>query len=169
MGSNVRLFSFNSFFTLKGTDKMGYLDMAKSTIKNNPSWEKRPLEAKTQKGTCPSRPHFPNVGNEITEKDEKNNVTTKPSQTDLRSYQTLFEQAVTEVSTLYLPGTLEMVREDFSDLACKTQTAEDLVNELWMKAKEGAGDFSAFCDAVERWKNFHLMGIKIFRFLERNN
>ena len=78
----------------------------------------------------------------------------------MEDYQTLFGKVVDDVSRAYLPGTLEMIQEDFPELAEEMQEAEDQVNDLWLRAKEGAGDMGAFRDAVDRWKSFHLRAIR---------
>jgi hypothetical protein len=148
---------------------MGYLDLAKKAIRTNPQWVAETKDPKTEIERNPFREYCSNESNEINEKDEICNVNDDLSEPNLGTYQAIFEQAVADLSKVYLPGTLEMIREDFPDLASKTQAVEDLINELWLKARNGVGDISAFRDEVERWKNLHLMGIKIFRFLESNN
>ena len=79
----------------------------------------------------------------------------------------LFEKAVAEVGACYLPGTLEMIRADFPDLAGEIEQAEDRINELWLKAGKEPVDVGAFREAVDRWKTLHLRAIRFFSLTER--
>lgn len=85
----------------------------------------------------------------------------------INAFRNLFEKTVADISIQYIPGTLEMIREDFPELAKEIQTAEDRVNELWLQAKTEAVDLGAFSEAVERWKTLHLRAIRFFSLTER--
>lgn len=65
-------------------------------------------------------------------------------------FQSIFEKTVNEVAGKYLPGTLEMIRADFPDLAGEIEEAEDRVNDLWLKAVKGPVDVGTFREAVDR-------------------
>jgi hypothetical protein len=81
-------------------------------------------------------------------------------------YHSIFEQAVANISKVYLPGALEMIREDFPELARMQYEAEDRINELCQTAKLGQADIGTYRQAVERWKTLHLRGIRFFMLIE---
>jgi hypothetical protein len=145
---------------------MGYLDMAKNAIRTNPHRMAKIKDPQTEIDIDPSRDHYPSDGNEINEKNEIGPVAAVTPQTRLEAYQTLFEQALADISKVYLPGTLEMVREDFPDLASKTQEVEIMINELWLKARAGESNLHAFQQAVDQWKTLHMRGIQFFSIIE---
>lgn len=63
-----------------------------------------------------------------------------PLPATLDDFQSLFEKVVTEVGARYIPGTLEFIREVLPALSNEIDRAEDLINLLWLKAREGIGD-----------------------------
>jgi hypothetical protein len=138
---------------------MGYLDLALEVVKEN-------FEGKERQNQNPFPASFSEGSYEINELNEKSPC--PDTGEDLaRSFQELFEHANSELVAAYIPGTLEMIREDFPDLARETQEAEDGVNEIWLKARAGEENFEAFRAAVDRWKTLHLRGIRFFSLTER--
>ena len=91
---------------------------------------------------------------------------TVSSQATLGDFQSLFEKTVAEVGACYIPGTLEMIRADFPDLAGEIEAAEDRVNDLWLKARTEAVDVGDIREDVERWKTLHLRAIRFFSLME---
>lgn len=77
-----------------------------------------------------------------------------------------FEKADSEVETVHLLGTIQMIREDFPELWTEIEEAEDKINILWLQAREGAGDMETFREAVKKWKVLHLRAIKFFSLIE---
>jgi hypothetical protein len=90
----------------------------------------------------------------------------KPAGTSLPAtlddYQILFKSAVKAVSVQYPPGTLEMVRADFPELAGEMRETEDGINDLWLQAQEGSEDIDAFRETVDRWKSLYRRGIQFY-------
>ena len=84
----------------------------------------------------------------------------------LEEYQVLFEMTTSELGAIYLPGTFEMVRRDFPELAGEIQAGEDQINELWLQARDGAGDMEAFRKAVVRWQTLHQRAIRFYSLIK---
>jgi hypothetical protein len=140
---------------------MGYLNIALTVIKNNPV-----MVNDTDQDH--KLDFYTNTHYEINEINEKNpSLVIEEGLT--RTFQELFEKAVAEVGAWYLPGTLEIIREDFPDLAGEMQLAEDQVNELWLKARKGLGDMGALSEAVENWESLHLRAIRFFSLMESHS
>ena len=88
----------------------------------------------------------------------------------LKDFQTLFEKANAELVAAYLPGTLELIREEYPDLSTKIQEAEDHINDLWRTARQGMGNLRDFKAAVEKWQALHLKSIELaLTILEAGN
>ncbi|MGA3084404.1 MAG: hypothetical protein ABSE95_06365 [Thermodesulfobacteriota bacterium] len=86
-----------------------------------------------------------------------------------KDFQGLFERADAEVGVSYIPGTIEMIQEDFLKLWVEVQDAEDRINLLWLRAQEGEQDMGAFREAVDRRRSLHLKAIRLFSLIQGVN
>ena len=89
-----------------------------------------------------------------------------PEKVSAKPFVDTFKEAMNDLEERYLPGALDYIQEDFSDLAQEIQEAEERINQLWLIAQATGGDLEQFRQAVERWKALHFRGVRFYSIMK---
>lgn len=76
---------------------------------------------------------------------------------DLEEFRCVWNRAAAEISDRYEEGTADFLESHHPELAREFRAARDELNDRWL-----AEDMSAFQEAVNRWKDLHLRGCRLF-------
>jgi len=81
------------------------------------------------------------------------NPESEPSPED---YREAWNAAASALADVYVAGTGDWIRENYPELADEIREADEELNALWW------GDIEAFREAVTKWRDLYLRGIKLW-------